>query len=411
MSSASRAPRQPSYRLHKPSGQAVVTIDRQDRYLGKHDTPESKQAYKRLMLEWMANDGFLPSATSAAYLVSELTVAYKRFAKKHYRFGDQPTVTYDKVARVMKFLGNSAYGATLAKDFGPLALKALQHQLVGSGNSRSYVNDQIDIIRRCFKWGVSEELIPPSVHHALQTVPGLRRGRTLARETAPVQPVDDAIVEATIPYLPPVVDDMIRLLRLLGCRPGELCIMRPGDVDRNGNTWVYKPRHHKTEHFGRDRTIFIGPKAQFFLAPYLLRNSEAFCFSPTESTERRLAQLHSQRKTPMSCGNRPGTNRKRNPKKHPGIAYDHRSLNHAVRSASDKADAAAHAADKSVPSDVRLVPRWHPYQLRHSAATEVRKKFGLEAAQVILGHARADTTQIYAERDDSKARAIMAEVG
>jgi hypothetical protein len=46
-----------------------------------------------------------------------------------------------------------------------------------------------------------------------------------------------------------------------------------------------------------------------------------------------------------------------------------------------------------------------------TAATEIRKRFGLEAAQVALGHAGADVTQIYAERDLQKAAQVMAEVG
>jgi hypothetical protein len=36
---------------------------------------------------------------------------------------------------------------------------------------------------------------------------------------------------------------------------------------------------------------------------------------------------------------------------------------------------------------------------------------GLEAAQVILGHAKADVIQVYAERDLDKAEAVMREVG
>ncbi len=54
---------------------------------------------------------------------------------------------------------------------------------------------------------------------------------------------------------------------------------------------------------------------------------------------------------------------------------------------------------------------WAPNRLRHSAATDIRKRFGLEAAQILLGHAKADVTQIYAERDMSKAREIVREVG
>ena len=57
------------------------------------------------------------------------------------------------------------------------------------------------------------------------------------------------------------------------------------------------------------------------------------------------------------------------------------------------------------------MPHWHPNQLRHTFATEVRQAYGLEAAQVLLGHARADVTQVYAERDLALAVRVATEVG
>jgi integrase len=64
--------------------------------------------------------------------------------------------------------------------------------------------------------------------------------------------------------------------------------------------------------------------------------------------------------------------------------------------------------------DVRVwqkAHRWHPNQLRHSFATRVRKEHGLEAAQVLLGHARADVTQVYAEKNHELAAAVAAKIG
>ena len=58
-----------------------------------------------------------------------------------------------------------------------------------------------------------------------------------------------------------------------------------------------------------------------------------------------------------------------------------------------------------------LLPYWRPNQLRHSTATDVRKRFGLEAAQVTLGHAYADVSQIYAERDLNLAAEVMRKIG
>ena len=47
--------RVPSYRRHKPTNQAVVTINGQDIYLGKWNTAASKAEYDRLIAEFLAN--------------------------------------------------------------------------------------------------------------------------------------------------------------------------------------------------------------------------------------------------------------------------------------------------------------------------------------------------------------------
>jgi site-specific recombinase XerC len=55
--------------------------------------------------------------------------------------------------------------------------------------------------------------------------------------------------------------------------------------------------------------------------------------------------------------------------------------------------------------------RWHPNQFRHSFATRVRREHGLEAAQVLLGHARADVIQEDAERNEQLAAAVAVKIG
>jgi integrase len=128
--------------------------------------------------------------------------------------------------------------------------------------SRNVINARVNRIRRMFKWGVAEELLPPSVVEGLRAVDGLRRGRSHARETEPVRPVDDAVVEATLAYLPPPLADMVRLQRLTSMRPGNLVRLRWMDVDRSGEIWLYRPVSHKTAYLGKDLTIPLGPKAQ-----------------------------------------------------------------------------------------------------------------------------------------------------
>lgn len=221
----------------------------------------------------------------------------------------------------------------------------------------------------------------------------------------PVEPVADEIVDATLPYLPPVVADLVRFQRLVGCRPTEACIVRPCDVDRSDEVWCYTPSSHKTEHHNRRRTVFIGPRAQDVLRPYLLRDATSYCFCPADSEKKRLAALHEQRKTPLSCGNRPGRNRKRKPKKQPGELYTNDTYNRAVRRAVDAANKAR--AENKLPP----LPYWSPNRLRHAARTEIRKQFGLEAAQVVLGHSKAQITEVYAERDQGLALRVVGQIG
>jgi hypothetical protein len=47
------AARIPNYRLHKSSGQALVQLNGQRIYLGKYQTDESREKYRRLLAEWL----------------------------------------------------------------------------------------------------------------------------------------------------------------------------------------------------------------------------------------------------------------------------------------------------------------------------------------------------------------------
>ena len=106
-----------------------------------------------------------------------------------------------------------------------------QQKMVDAGLSRGVINRRVGRVKRLFKWAVAEELLPPAVLQALQAFKGLRRGRTEAREPAPIKPVPDSVVEATLPHLSNVVADMVRLQRLCGCRLSEICHIRSCGID------------------------------------------------------------------------------------------------------------------------------------------------------------------------------------
>jgi integrase len=310
----------PKYRKHRASGQAIVTLSGVDHYLGPHGTKASKEFYDRLIAEWLQNGRQSQLGVDDGITLVELCAKYLQFAKGYYQKNGECTKVTPAIKAALKYV-LAGRAEEPAASFGPLALKTIQSQIVAAGKSRRYANDHLGRIKRMFKWGVSEQLIPPEVYQSLATVSQLRRGKTIARETQPVMPIDEAVVTQTLPHLPPIVADMVQLELLTGMRPAELCILRPADIDRSGEVWVYRPAAHKTEHHGRDRVVPLGPQAQAILNNYLDRPAETYCFCPAESEVLRRNKQHAARKTPLSCGNRPGTNRRSAPKRNAGDRY------------------------------------------------------------------------------------------
>lgn len=92
------------------------------------------------------------------------------------------------------------------------------------------------------------------------------------------------------------------------------------------------------------------------------------------------------------------------PTRRPGRRFSTGSYRRSIRRAID-----AYNATKTDPAD--KIETWTPHRLRHARGTEVRSRYGLEAAQVALGHAKADVTEIYAQRDAELAAKVAREIG
>lgn len=419
----------PSYCKHKASGQAVVTLAGRDYYLGPylgpHGTTTSKAAYERLVARWLSGD---LANTDTDLTIGELAAKYWVFVRGHYVKNGRPTSEQTSIRYALRPL-LALYENEPADSFGPKALKAVMDRMIEVGQCRSTINMNTGRIRRMFKWAISEELLKIEVYQRLCSVTGLQRGRTAAVERHPIEPVSDEHVEAVLPQLPQTVADMVRFQRLVGCRPNEVCQLRPADIDRSRDVWRYTPQSHKTEHRGRQRIILIGPKAQAILLRYLARDPVMYCFRPCDSEAKRRADKHAARKTSMSCGNRPGSNRKGAPRRQPSDRYSTGSYARAVERGCDLAfplpPEVRRAKGETMPQWRQRIKvfgrdvvvghykkyRWSPNRLRHAAATEIRQHFGLEAAQVVLGHSKADVTQIYAERDLSRAVEVARRIG
>lgn len=399
---------QPAYRLHRSSGNAIVTLDGRDVYLGRHGTPESRRRYHDVLADWLA--GTLPSTPTKpdpddiAFSVVELIDRFlHEYVLVEYMKHGRPTSEQATMKTALSVLKDH-YGDVAVEAFGPKALKAVRDVMVGKGWCRKYVNQQIHRLKFCFRWGVSEELVPPEVSQKLDAVLSLAYGRARSlgvRESEPIKPVSDAYVDAIRPHVSPQVWAMVELQRLTGMRPGEAVIMRGCDIDTTGELWIYRPSEHKTEHHGKDRAIYLGPKAQAVIRPFMKHDLQAYLFSPRDA-------VRELRKACM-CHRRP--NQKANVRKSHRCMRPRYDVDSYRRAISRACDLAFPVPTGEKADAWQREHRWHPNRLRHTAATRLRKVFGIEAARVVLGHSSARTTEIYAELDQTRAADAMAKIG
>jgi integrase len=434
MASASQCRvRIPSLRLHKASGQAVVTVKGRDFYCGKHGTPEAEQAYRRVIAEVTAHGAEIVrhhGVTSASrrpmqtvgrslLTVNELLLAYVEHAQIAYKPPSRELEPINVISReVRRFFGNTA-----ATDFGPLSLKTIRQEWVDRDLCRKFINAKVGRVVRIWAWAVENELLPAEKWQALKAVAGLREGRTAARESRPVGGVSDQDFNATLPHLPEPVRALVQLLYFTGARPGELRGLRTCDIVRDCFPWQYNPSRHKNSHRGKKRLIFFGPRARAILEPFLNDKApEEFLFSPQravaamKNAARSSQRSEAQRKRAATAKRqnasriRKQTTGRTKPRSSrlPGGMYPRNSLSNAVRRACLR----------------HTIPAWNPKQLRHTCRTRldeiagqaasaaaVGKAYASPEAQATLGHAHWQMTNRYGDPAYGVAAATMEQHG
>lgn len=139
----------PSYRHHKPTNQAVVTVPlpgggRRDVYLGVYGTPKSRTEYARVIADLKAGrlpgDQQEPPAGPAVPVdpgadpsVNEVLLAFWRHAEVHYRRPDgTPTKEVGEYRSALRRV-KQLYGHTPAAEFGPRKLIDVRAWMVRAG--------------------------------------------------------------------------------------------------------------------------------------------------------------------------------------------------------------------------------------------------------------------------------------
>jgi integrase len=318
-----------------------------------YDKREAQKQFRALH-NAIANDA-LPD-----HSIAKLCELFMAHASAFYVKAGKETSEVHCIRSALSFMP----GDEPARAFGPLALQAVRKSMIAKGLARKTINSYVDRIVRMFKWAVAEQLIAGAQLVELRAVGGLRAGRSEAREPEAIKPVPQAMLEAVRPALNQTVRDMVDIQLLTGMRSAELCAFKAAHVDTTGPIWKYTVPDdaNKTDHHGTTRVVFIGAEAQKLLRRYLW-----------------------------------------------GVNYKTASYRRAITRTCDAIFKTDLTGDELL--QWRREHRFHPHQLRHNFATMVRAKFGLEAAQVCLGQANAAVTEIYALRDEMKAREVAAAVG
>lgn len=332
--------------VHKSTGRAVVYLSGKPVYLGKAGSPESRKAYAAL-LDRLTVTGTEPAATTPAeaqptrWTINDLCL----------KFSLEKLPTYARAEQVCqrKSMGIlcDLFGETYCETFGPLRLRTVRQQMVAKGWSRSFINKQVKRLRHIFRWGVSWELVPPTVAEALRTLESLAAGDTVAPEGRPRRAIpDDHLTAVRAAFTFQRHRDIFDLLLLTGCRSGELLGLTSGMIDRAGEVWRVDLVKHKTAKRGKSRTLFFNAEAQLILRRYLSADPEALLFAVRGDT---LAKT--------------------------------------FRDACKRAG----------------VPEFTPHCLRHTVATRLADELGIESAQRLLGHAQAAMTEHYSRGAERKA--------
>ena len=155
--------RLPKYRLHKAKQLAVVTIRGRDIYLGPYGSAASRQEYRRLMAEYFETGAVPRTDRARAISTIEVVAAYLRFANGYYRKNGKVTREYGLFVECCRFL-KPLYGRRPAAEFGPLRSKVVRQKMIEADHSRKFINDNVDRIRRMFKWAAGGVPFPPMFH-------------------------------------------------------------------------------------------------------------------------------------------------------------------------------------------------------------------------------------------------------
>ncbi|MFT3789331.1 MAG: tyrosine-type recombinase/integrase [Tepidisphaeraceae bacterium] len=370
----------PSLRFHKPTGQGFIEAQRVRRYLGPYNDPDTRRKYELACVEYVNNGRSLTPTPDRFDCLALRVFAIKR---AQIRFidtaGNQTGSVLAMRGALRKF--TDLYGPELAADFTAKKLGLLRDKLIGEGKSASHINKVLMYVRHAFDWAVEEGLVDERVAAPLDRVQRVKPNDPRCPKPMPLRrpSADDIKKVLDADDVSPVIKAMLELMAVTGMRVVEVARMTAGQIDRtNQACWYFKPTMHKNAWRGKAAVIPLGAAAQAIITPYLLnRTEDAPLFSPAESVQWFQMRRSLTRKTPRSCGNRPGTNRVKAPKRTVGTTWTTAAFSRAVARIMARLD----------------VTKFTARELRKFFASEMEAKRDPVAAALMLNHASEAITE------------------
>ena len=401
----------------------VMTVDgkRKQITLGAWGSKEALEAYKRLTAEATISDNNSGAVTIATLCARFYADAQERAADVSSKFDARELRHY---ATVIKYLV-TLYGSTLANRFTASNYREFRAHLVSIADkvetvqdgvysdnkdnrargivgqpkcrvtkrvwTSNYITQLMRYLRMIFSWGVGHDMIDPATAERFKHVERLRCN---APTKQPRLDVPDDIVKATLPYMTPTLRDMVIIQRQNALRPNEVCNLRVGDIDTSGEVWSVRKI---TKTYVPMVIVFCESDKAIIARHIAGKAPDDYLFTPAESMQERWTAQAEQRKSKVTPSQQKRADRAADGKL---SAYNECYTVDAYRNA-------IYYAIRRANADGVNIPKWTPYQLRHTAVTETSYSYGIDAARAMAGHATINMTAHY-EHTMERVKADLA---
>ncbi len=319
--------------------------------MGEYGTPESQKAYDQAISAWLSNGRKFEPKLESAFKIKDLVDLYIKRCEKTYKPTTRKRASSTDVALSAGKYWSEFQGLTACNDYSVSDFKRFRDHLIEQSLSKRTIKSYLSYTKRMLEFGFDLEKVKPETLHHIKLVKISSYGVNSGRATEKVKPIPLVDFELALTKMKPNIAAFFRLLILTCAKSGELLQLDMSEIDKSRDVWRWSPKQHKNSHRNHNRTILFGPKSQEILSA--ISNAKPFISHQSVWGER-------------------------------------------MRNACKKAG----------------IPHYHPHQIRHTAATEIAKRFGFEVASIVLGHRfGSPTTAIYVETDMSRAEDAIRQYG